>query len=117
MGEKFKEMGTSEKFLLLPIHFSNQINVLIITRIPSPHFFCDQPTRFLSLQVNWVMFVQESVEDSVVARLKNRMEGLKCVALPSDQDRAKVEAAVLEAEQQGATVGFKKAAKIDLCAG
>lgn len=52
-----------------------------------------------------------------MARLKNRMAGLKCVALPSDQDRAKVEAAVLEAEQQGATVGFKKASKIDLCAG
>lgn len=55
-------------------------------------------------EVNWVMFVQESVHDSVVARLKNRMEGLKCVALPSDQDRAAVEAAVLEAEQQGATL-------------
>lgn len=64
------------------------------------------------LQVNWVMFVQESVHDSVVARLKNRMEGLKCVALPSDQHRAAVEAAVLEAEQQGATVSGENAAKI-----
>lgn len=55
-------------------------------------------------EVNWVMFVQESVHDNVLVRLENRIEGMKCVPLPSEQDRASLEAAVLEAEQQGATL-------------
>lgn len=57
------------------------------------------------------MCVQESVLDNVVARLKNRMEGMKCVALTSEQHRAAVEAAVREAEQQGAEVSYKKCVK------
>lgn len=62
------------------------------------------------------MFVQESVQDSVMARLKNRMELMKCVALRSDQDKASVEAVVLEAERQGVMVSPENAVKIDLCA-
>lgn len=58
-----------------------------------------------------MMFVQESVHDSVVACLKNRMEMMKCVTLRSDQDKASVEAVVLEAEQQGAMVSPENAAK------
>lgn len=69
-----------------------------------------------SLQVNWMMFVQESVLNSVVARLKKRMEMMKCVALRSDQDKVSVEAVVLEAAQQGVMVSPKNAAKADLCA-
>lgn len=42
--------------------------------------------------------------DSVVARLKLRMAGMKCVALQSDEDRVQVDATVQEAQQQGATV-------------
>ncbi|KAM3597502.1 uncharacterized protein V6R79_005452 [Siganus canaliculatus] len=55
-------------------------------------------------EVQWLLFVQESVLDSVVARLRLRVAGMKCVALQSDEDRALVEAAVKEAEQQGATL-------------
>ncbi|XP_029013934.1 aldehyde dehydrogenase family 16 member A1 isoform X1 [Betta splendens] len=55
-------------------------------------------------EVHWVLFVQDSVLDSVVARLRLRMGGLKCVDLRHDADRALVETAVQEAEQQGAMV-------------
>ncbi|CAL8305362.1 unnamed protein product [Merluccius merluccius] len=55
-------------------------------------------------EIQWVLCVQESVLDSVVARLKLRMAGLKCVALPSEADRSLVEAAVQGAQQQGATL-------------
>lgn len=51
-----------------------------------------------------MLCVQESVQDSVVARLRLRMEGMKCVALRRDEDRALVDAAIQEAQQQGATV-------------
>lgn len=55
-------------------------------------------------EVHWVLCVQESVLDSVVARLKLRMAGMKCVALCSDEDRLLVDAAVQEAQQQGASL-------------
>ncbi len=45
--------------------------------------------------------------DGVVSRLKFRMAGMKCVTLLSDGDRALVDAAVQEAQQQGATVSQK----------
>lgn len=54
-----------------------------------------------------MLCVQESVLDSVVARLRLRIAGMKCVALPSDGDKVLVEAAVQEAQQQGATVSQK----------
>ncbi|XP_067427205.1 aldehyde dehydrogenase family 16 member A1 [Thunnus thynnus] len=55
-------------------------------------------------EVHWVLCVQENVLDSVVARLRLRMAGMKCVALPSDGERVLVDAAVQEAQQQGATL-------------
>ncbi|TMS15536.1 Aldehyde dehydrogenase family 16 member A1 [Larimichthys crocea] len=55
-------------------------------------------------EIHWVLCVQESVLDSVVARLKLRMAGMKCVALQSDEDRVQVDATVQEAQQQGATL-------------
>ncbi|XP_056157937.1 aldehyde dehydrogenase family 16 member A1 [Lampris incognitus] len=55
-------------------------------------------------EIQWVLFVQECVWDRVLSRLKIRMEGLKCMALPSGGDRALVDAAVQEAQQQGATL-------------
>ncbi|XP_034567532.1 aldehyde dehydrogenase family 16 member A1 [Notolabrus celidotus] len=55
-------------------------------------------------EVNWVLCVQESVLDSVMARLKLRMAGMKCVGLNGDEEREQVEAVVLEAQQQGATL-------------
>lgn len=55
-------------------------------------------------EVHWVLCVQESVLDAVVARLKLRMPGRKCVSLSSDADRVLVDAAVQEAQQQGATL-------------
>uniref|UniRef100_UPI003AB030D8 aldehyde dehydrogenase family 16 member A1 n=1 Tax=Centroberyx gerrardi TaxID=166262 RepID=UPI003AB030D8 len=55
-------------------------------------------------EVQWVLCVQESVLDAVVSRLRLRMAGMKCVALASDGDRAQVDAAVQEAQQQGATL-------------
>ncbi|XP_012713422.2 aldehyde dehydrogenase family 16 member A1 [Fundulus heteroclitus] len=55
-------------------------------------------------EVHWVLCVQESVSDSVVARLKLRLAGMKCVALSSEADRGLVDAAVQEAQQQGATL-------------
>lgn len=50
------------------------------------------------------MCVQESVYDNVVDRLKLRLAGLKCVSLQSEADRSLVDAAVQEAQQQGAVV-------------
>ncbi|XP_071330806.1 aldehyde dehydrogenase family 16 member A1 [Trachinotus anak] len=55
-------------------------------------------------EVQWVLCVQESVLDRVVARLKLRMAGMKCVGLASDADRVLVDAAVKDAQQQGATL-------------
>ncbi|XP_043955170.1 aldehyde dehydrogenase family 16 member A1 [Gambusia affinis] len=55
-------------------------------------------------EVHWVLCVQESVSDSVVARLKLRMADMKSVPLSSDADRVLVDAAVQEALQQGATL-------------
>uniref|UniRef100_A0A8C2GHG8 Aldehyde dehydrogenase 16 family, member A1 n=1 Tax=Cyprinus carpio TaxID=7962 RepID=A0A8C2GHG8_CYPCA len=52
----------------------------------------------------WVLCVQESVLDSVVARLKLRMTGMKCVPLATEADRNLIDAAVQEAQQQGATL-------------
>ncbi|XP_030649309.1 aldehyde dehydrogenase family 16 member A1 [Chanos chanos] len=52
----------------------------------------------------WVLCVQESVWDSVVARLRLRMTGMKSVPLLANSDRAVVDAAVQEAQQQGATL-------------
>lgn len=42
--------------------------------------------------------------DNVVTRLRLRMAGMKCVALHSDRDRVLVDAAIQEAQQQGAKV-------------
>lgn len=42
--------------------------------------------------------------DSVVARLKLRMTGMKCVPLATETDRNLIDAAVQDAQQQGATV-------------
>ncbi|XP_076609675.1 aldehyde dehydrogenase family 16 member A1 [Chaetodon auriga] len=61
-------------------------------------------------EVHWVLCVQESVLGSVVARLKLRMAGMKCVALQRDEDRVLVDAAVQEAQQQGATLVQSSAA-------
>ncbi|ROI15136.1 Aldehyde dehydrogenase family 16 member A1 [Anabarilius grahami] len=52
----------------------------------------------------WVLFVQESVMDSVVARLKLRMAGMKCVSLVTETDRKLIDVVVQEAQQQGATL-------------
>ncbi|XP_076852487.1 aldehyde dehydrogenase family 16 member A1 [Brachyhypopomus gauderio] len=52
----------------------------------------------------WVLCVQESVWDSVVARLKLRMTGMKCVPLANQTHRGLVDTAVKEALQQGATL-------------
>uniref|UniRef100_H3D0P4 Aldehyde dehydrogenase 16 family, member A1 n=1 Tax=Tetraodon nigroviridis TaxID=99883 RepID=H3D0P4_TETNG len=54
--------------------------------------------------VHWVLCVQERVVESVLARLRLRMAGLKCLALSGDEDRLLVDAAVQEAQQQGATL-------------
>ncbi|XP_061604523.1 aldehyde dehydrogenase family 16 member A1 isoform X1 [Phyllopteryx taeniolatus] len=53
-------------------------------------------------EVHWVLCVQESVLDSVMARLRLRMAGLKCVALPSDGARVLVDTAVQDAQNKGA---------------
>ncbi|XP_043087744.1 aldehyde dehydrogenase family 16 member A1 [Puntigrus tetrazona] len=50
----------------------------------------------------WVLYVQESVLDSVVARLKLRMTGMKCIPLATETDRNLIDAAIQEAQQQGA---------------
>lgn len=49
--------------------------------------------------------MQERVVESVLARLRVRMAGLKCLGLSSDEDRLLVDAAVQEAQQQGVLVG------------
>ncbi|KAF3699641.1 Aldehyde dehydrogenase family 16 member A1 [Channa argus] len=53
-------------------------------------------------EIHWVLFVQESVLDRVVACFKLRMVRMKCVGLQSTADRVLVDAAVKEAQQQGA---------------
>uniref|UniRef100_A0A3B4GPD8 Aldehyde dehydrogenase 16 family member A1 n=1 Tax=Pundamilia nyererei TaxID=303518 RepID=A0A3B4GPD8_9CICH len=55
-------------------------------------------------EVFWVLCVQESVVDSVVAHLRLRMAKMKCVTLPSEANRERVDAAVQEAQQLGATL-------------
>ncbi|RVE69031.1 hypothetical protein OJAV_G00073740 [Oryzias javanicus] len=55
-------------------------------------------------EVHWVLCVQESVYENVVDRLKLRLAGLKCVSLQSEADRSLVDAAVQEAQQQGAVL-------------
>ncbi|XP_006809784.1 aldehyde dehydrogenase family 16 member A1 [Neolamprologus brichardi] len=55
-------------------------------------------------EVFWVLCVQESVVDSVVAHLRLRMAKMRCVTLPSEADRKRVDAAVQEAQQLGATL-------------
>lgn len=55
-------------------------------------------------EIHWVLLVQESVLNSVVARLKLRMTGMKSVSLTSEGARALVDIAVQEAQQQGATL-------------
>ncbi|XP_020341799.1 aldehyde dehydrogenase family 16 member A1 [Oncorhynchus kisutch] len=55
-------------------------------------------------ECQWMLCVQESVWDSVVARLKVRMAGMKSVPLLAEGDRKLVDAAVQEAQQQGATL-------------
>uniref|UniRef100_A0A667Y0U7 Aldehyde dehydrogenase 16 family, member A1 n=1 Tax=Myripristis murdjan TaxID=586833 RepID=A0A667Y0U7_9TELE len=55
-------------------------------------------------EVQWVLCVQESVLDGVVSRLRLRMAAMKCVALASEGDRAQVDAALQEAQKQGATL-------------
>lgn len=52
----------------------------------------------------WVVCVQESVYDAVVEKLKFRMAGMKCVGVSDECERGRVDAAVQEAEQQGATL-------------
>lgn len=47
MGKKFKEMGTSEKFILLPIHFSNQKNVFVCYLYCILVFIC-----FICIKIN-----------------------------------------------------------------
>lgn len=66
-----------------------------------------------------MLCVQESVLHSVVSRLGLRMAGMKCMALHSDGDRALVDAAVQEAQQQGATVSqtHKDTENTKLCCG
>ncbi|KAL0993593.1 hypothetical protein UPYG_G00110230 [Umbra pygmaea] len=55
-------------------------------------------------ECQWILCVQESVLDNVVARLKVRMAGMKSVPLLAEGDRGLVDAAVQEAQQQGATL-------------
>lgn len=45
--------------------------------------------------------------DSVVAHLRLRMAKMKCVTLHSEADRERLDAAVQEAQQLGATVSKK----------
>ncbi|KAK3553084.1 hypothetical protein QTP86_031352, partial [Hemibagrus guttatus] len=52
----------------------------------------------------WLVCVQESVYDAVVEKLKFRMVGLKCIRVSDEFERGRVDAAVREAEQQGATL-------------
>ncbi|KAG9330365.1 hypothetical protein JZ751_025580 [Albula glossodonta] len=50
----------------------------------------------------WVLCVQESVWESCMDRLKVRMAAMKCLPLSAESDRPIVDAAVQEAQQQGA---------------
>ncbi|KAG7334576.1 hypothetical protein KOW79_001172 [Hemibagrus wyckioides] len=50
----------------------------------------------------WLVCVQESVYDAVVEKLKFRMVGMKCVSVSDECERGRVDAAVRDAEQQGA---------------
>lgn len=52
----------------------------------------------------WMLYVQESVCDSVVARLRLRLTAMKCVPLACDMDRNLIDTAVQGAQQQGATL-------------
>ncbi|KAI1884682.1 hypothetical protein AGOR_G00228930 [Albula goreensis] len=52
----------------------------------------------------WVLCVQESVWESCMDRLKVRMAAMKCLPLSAESDRPIVDAAVQEAQQQGAIV-------------
>uniref|UniRef100_A0AAY4CYK6 Aldehyde dehydrogenase domain-containing protein n=1 Tax=Denticeps clupeoides TaxID=299321 RepID=A0AAY4CYK6_9TELE len=54
-------------------------------------------------EYQWVLYVQESVLDGAIARLKVRMAGMKAVPLLCEADRALVDEAVQEAHRQGAT--------------
>uniref|UniRef100_A0AAV2KF71 Aldehyde dehydrogenase domain-containing protein n=1 Tax=Knipowitschia caucasica TaxID=637954 RepID=A0AAV2KF71_KNICA len=54
-------------------------------------------------EVHWVLLVQESVVNNVVARLKLRMTGMKSVPLASGA-RVLVDAVVQAAQQEGATL-------------
>lgn len=53
-------------------------------------------------EVHWVLCVQESVLSGVLERLRLRVSGLKCV--PLSGERHLVDAAVEQAQQQGATL-------------
>ncbi|KAL2101125.1 hypothetical protein ACEWY4_002886 [Coilia grayii] len=55
-------------------------------------------------ECQWVLYVQESVLESVVARLRLRLAGMKNIALQSEAHRALVDTAVQEAAGQGATI-------------
>lgn len=55
-------------------------------------------------EMQWLLCVQENVLDSVVSRLQLRMTGMKSVPLLCDADRVLVDAAVQEAQHQGATL-------------
>ncbi|XP_051904503.1 aldehyde dehydrogenase family 16 member A1 isoform X1 [Hippocampus zosterae] len=55
-------------------------------------------------EAHWVLCVQESILDSVMAYLRLRMAALKCVSLPGDGVRVLVETAVQDAQNKGATL-------------
>ncbi|XP_018619908.2 aldehyde dehydrogenase family 16 member A1 [Scleropages formosus] len=55
-------------------------------------------------ECHWVLCVQESIWEGLAARLKVRIAGAKCLPLRSESDRHAVNAAVQEAQQQGAEV-------------
>lgn len=55
-------------------------------------------------EIHCVLLVQENVLNSVMARLKQRMSGMKSMCLASEGARALVDTAVQEAQQQGATL-------------
>lgn len=59
--------------------------------------------------------MQESVLDSVVARLKLRLAGMKTIPLQSEAHRTLLDTAVQEAVGQGATVSQTQAS-FHLCA-
>ncbi|KAM9843179.1 aldehyde dehydrogenase family 16 member A1 [Aulostomus maculatus] len=53
-------------------------------------------------EVHLVLYVQESILESVVANLRLRMAGMKCVDLPSEKAKAQADAVVQKAQHQGA---------------